>query len=370
MPNGIDFSFGDRSHALRFIDFLGSVVPIRTKAAKQLVSEDIHTSDRNYKFTYSVEIIPICKDDLVILPSRMAATCGNINPLCLVNRVTSLGTLLDPRSLQIAEFNADKYWRDPFRAVLSSNSLEEFVVLDVTPVTVTPMGSAALRRKYRGDTSKLGSTAGSVAPSSGLSVRSNRTNRSGRGEAVPSEPVSASEILSKDVSEVVGQLADLSAVGLPGAGSKRRYANFSAQGPQLLGNSDKMSVAGDMSTVGGQSVSKRSVMSGGFTGSVSLAGGGLRFTGASTVATTVTGGRGGKLLLCDAEVRTATCNLYSLTRNFLFLCVFSTLCLLSSKLTCLSSFFRLFALVILEKAMRSSLFVLTWVIFFALVTVY
>ena len=41
---------------------------------------------------------------------------------------------------------------------------------------------------------------------------------------------------------------------------------------------------------------------GGFTGGVSLAGGNVQFNGAQSVASTVTGGRGGRLLLADAEV--------------------------------------------------------------------
>jgi hypothetical protein len=37
------------------------VVPARFRADKQLVSHDIHTSTYNYKYTFSVEIAPVCK---------------------------------------------------------------------------------------------------------------------------------------------------------------------------------------------------------------------------------------------------------------------------------------------------------------------
>jgi len=43
------------------VDFLQSVIPIRFRQDKQLVSHNIHTSSYNYKFTYSVEIVPICR---------------------------------------------------------------------------------------------------------------------------------------------------------------------------------------------------------------------------------------------------------------------------------------------------------------------
>jgi hypothetical protein len=37
------------------------VVPARFRSDKQLVSHDIHTSTYNYKYTFSVEIAPVCK---------------------------------------------------------------------------------------------------------------------------------------------------------------------------------------------------------------------------------------------------------------------------------------------------------------------
>lgn len=58
---GVDFYFGSRAHACKFIDFLQSVVPLRYRHDKQLVSHTIHTSEYNYKYTFSAEIAPICK---------------------------------------------------------------------------------------------------------------------------------------------------------------------------------------------------------------------------------------------------------------------------------------------------------------------
>ncbi len=60
-PQGLDFYFGSRAHAVKFVDFLQSVVPLRYRADKQLVSHNIHTSTYNYKYTFSVEMSPVCK---------------------------------------------------------------------------------------------------------------------------------------------------------------------------------------------------------------------------------------------------------------------------------------------------------------------
>lgn len=51
----------------------------RTKGSEQLISSDTHSGTANYKFTYSVELVPVCKDDLVCLPRAQAKAWGNIS---------------------------------------------------------------------------------------------------------------------------------------------------------------------------------------------------------------------------------------------------------------------------------------------------
>ncbi len=63
--DGIDFFFSARNQAEAFVSFLKSVVPVHMKTSKQIISEDTHTAKKSYKFTFSIEIVPICRDDLV-----------------------------------------------------------------------------------------------------------------------------------------------------------------------------------------------------------------------------------------------------------------------------------------------------------------
>jgi len=58
---GVDFFFSNRAHALKFIDFVQNVVPIKYRHDKQLVSHNEHAATYNYKYTFSVEIVPICR---------------------------------------------------------------------------------------------------------------------------------------------------------------------------------------------------------------------------------------------------------------------------------------------------------------------
>ncbi|EFJ40518.1 hypothetical protein VOLCADRAFT_69446, partial [Volvox carteri f. nagariensis] len=141
---GIDFFYSQRGHALKFIDFLQSVVPIRFRADKQLVSHDTHNNTYNYKFTFSVEIVPLCKDDLACLPAKMAASCGNLGPLVLVSRITNQITITDPLTLRNYSMDAPVYYRHPFTALASQRALVPYIVLDIEPLPV-PQGNSNSR---------------------------------------------------------------------------------------------------------------------------------------------------------------------------------------------------------------------------------
>ena len=43
----------------------------RHKSSRQLVSHDEQSGDSKYKYSNILELAPICKDDLVIMPKTM-----------------------------------------------------------------------------------------------------------------------------------------------------------------------------------------------------------------------------------------------------------------------------------------------------------
>ncbi|XDG09894.1 hypothetical protein ABKA04_009509 [Annulohypoxylon sp. FPYF3050] len=131
--DGIDFFFSARNQAEKFVDFLNSVVPVRVKKSQELISQDTHTSKKSYKFTFSVELIPICKDDLVALPIQLAKQIGNISPLAICHRIGTSINVLDPNTLQTADISAPVYWRTPFGALADAQDLVEFIVMDCEP---------------------------------------------------------------------------------------------------------------------------------------------------------------------------------------------------------------------------------------------
>jgi nonsense-mediated mRNA decay protein 3 len=129
--DGMDFYFSNKSHGLKLLDFLSNVVPVRSRHDKQLVSHDTKSNTYNYRFTMSVEICPVCKDDLICLPPKVAASLGNIGPLVLCTQVSNSLLLLDPQTLRNAYMDASQYWRTGFRPLLHAKQLVEYIVLDV-----------------------------------------------------------------------------------------------------------------------------------------------------------------------------------------------------------------------------------------------
>ncbi|KAK6134863.1 hypothetical protein DH2020_031404 [Rehmannia glutinosa] len=104
---GIDFFFNKQSHGRKFVEFLREVAPIRDDEGKKLVSSDTKSNTHVFKYSFSVEISPICREDLICLPLKL------------------------PQSFLTKE----QYWRSSFRALLSCKQLVEYIVLDVEVVS-------------------------------------------------------------------------------------------------------------------------------------------------------------------------------------------------------------------------------------------
>jgi len=129
----LDFYFAKKSTAIKFTEFLSSIVPTKVKTSEQLISRDEQNSVYNYKYTFSVELVPICREDLVYLPHSLAMSLGHISPLAICKRVTTNVVLLDPFTLKTADLQSAVYWRDPFPPLASVPQMVEFVILDIMP---------------------------------------------------------------------------------------------------------------------------------------------------------------------------------------------------------------------------------------------
>lgn len=130
-PEGVDFFFYSRTDGARFVSFLDTMVPIKFKMSEKLITADLKSNNATYTFSYSVEIAPICKDDLIILPKPLAIMLGSMPRVCVCLNVASVVRFIDPYSGRFCELAGNTYWQHPFRSVLNAKRLVLFMVLDV-----------------------------------------------------------------------------------------------------------------------------------------------------------------------------------------------------------------------------------------------
>lgn len=95
-PDGLDFYFQSKSDAVKFLDFLQTTVPVQWNLAKQLTTSDLKSNTYTYKYSFSVEIVPICKEDLVLLPKAVAK---GVSQLVVCTKVSGNLYFIDPFTL-------------------------------------------------------------------------------------------------------------------------------------------------------------------------------------------------------------------------------------------------------------------------------
>ena len=127
VSDGLDFFFVNQSHAKRFTEFVTSVAPARVSHSKKLISHDDKSNVFGYKYSWLVEIAPICRDDLVLLPRGGKFGAGGV---FLCTKVTSGLQFLDPLTLRRVDVSGVTYWANPFRSICSAPRLQSYDVLD------------------------------------------------------------------------------------------------------------------------------------------------------------------------------------------------------------------------------------------------
>lgn len=143
MGEGIDFFFDRCDDARKLVEYIQKVIPCRYSTSQQLISHDSRSNVYNYKYTFSVEIVPICKEDIVCLPVATSKALGNIGRLCICTRVTHNIYLINPLTLKSADMTATIYFRQPFTSITNSKRLTEYMVMDIEQLNKTITDKAA-----------------------------------------------------------------------------------------------------------------------------------------------------------------------------------------------------------------------------------
>jgi nonsense-mediated mRNA decay protein 3 len=143
VKGGIDFFYAHRTGAERLVNFVSSRAMTRVKTSKQLITHNEKAGTANLRLTWGVEVAPICKDDLVLLPRATAAGLGLPTPLCVVARVGRATLLVHPQSAHTATLSEVAYWKDPFAPLLSRKGAKQFQILDCELERERPTAAAA-----------------------------------------------------------------------------------------------------------------------------------------------------------------------------------------------------------------------------------
>lgn len=143
LGEGIDFFFDRCDDARKLVDFIQKVIPCKYSTSQQLISHDSRSNVYNYKYTFVVDIVPICKEDIICLPLATSKALGNIGRLCICTRVTHNIYLINPFTLKSAEMNATIYFRQPFASITNSKRLTEYMVMNIEQLDKTVVDKSA-----------------------------------------------------------------------------------------------------------------------------------------------------------------------------------------------------------------------------------
>jgi nonsense-mediated mRNA decay protein 3 len=140
--NGFDFYFPTVDKARHFVQYLGRAAPMKTRTTQAVVSEDVKNNTANVRTTIVCDMVPLCRDDLIVVQRRAKGVGVLSGRLCLVLKISSAVHLVDASPGRDADINAicadlhaESYWKGgedkTYRTFLSSKRLVRFVVLDV-----------------------------------------------------------------------------------------------------------------------------------------------------------------------------------------------------------------------------------------------
>lgn len=145
--DGLDFYFKNKSAGNTLLNFIQSKIPVRSKIAKKLISHDIHASKYNYKYTMAVEIAPVCRDDLCLLPQKLSVLLGGIGPLVLCYKVSQHIHIVDVMTMETQIIDGPLYYQHMFQGFMTRKQLCEYIVIDIDTPEFDPNETKTVRRE-------------------------------------------------------------------------------------------------------------------------------------------------------------------------------------------------------------------------------
>lgn len=137
---GMNLFFKNKNQAEKVVNFISALLPVRVKSSKKMVSSNKQSNTQKYEYVYMVDVIPLCKHDLVYITKEMrlpsslsASSSSNAGEFMIVEKLSSSLHLVNPLTLHRIEMTASKYFAMtiPLTAVMNSKQLVSYIVLDL-----------------------------------------------------------------------------------------------------------------------------------------------------------------------------------------------------------------------------------------------
>lgn len=128
---GLDMYFKTKNQAQRIVAFVNTLFPTITRTSKKLIGKDTHSHQHRNEYTISMEVVPLCRFDVVVTPKES----GRAPELMIVSQLSTNAHLLNPKTLAKIEWNAPKFFGKPVKPILTAKNLIKFIVLNITPIS-------------------------------------------------------------------------------------------------------------------------------------------------------------------------------------------------------------------------------------------
>lgn len=149
-PDGLDFHFLSRTDALKFCDFILSKTISKCKSSKHLINHDANNNTYNYLYSFSIDICPICKYDLIFFPKDFSIKYGIKSTFYLCLHVSIFIILVDPfGSAKSVYISQEKYNKYPFVALLNKSDAKSFLILNIEYINTEENSKKANTKKEK-----------------------------------------------------------------------------------------------------------------------------------------------------------------------------------------------------------------------------
>ncbi|KAL7721079.1 60S ribosomal export protein NMD3 [Entamoeba marina] len=101
---------------------------------KKLVSQDDHKNTYDFKYAFSVEIVPICRQDLCFFPKQVSNMVGGVGPLVLCTQVSGNIHFIDVIKGTQTELHGHQFFLHPFKSLTNATKLVEYYVVEIEKI--------------------------------------------------------------------------------------------------------------------------------------------------------------------------------------------------------------------------------------------